>query len=77
MYLVKNISTNRGIVCTLKDGSTLRLLPKQQETLKDNQVTDHLLNMSKTKNSLIILTYSSDQRQGKKTPEKVEGKKEV
>ena len=36
-YVIKNMSTNRPLVCTLGDGKTLRLFPGKEETISDNK----------------------------------------
>ena len=40
-YTVKK-KIKRPIVCTLKDGSTLRLPINGQTTIKDSQITEHI-----------------------------------
>lgn len=65
MYKVKNMSTNRKIVCTLKDGSTLRLLPKVEKNLKDNQVTDYLISLSSK--GIVMLNHIQDKKPAKKS----------
>ena len=75
MYVIRNVSVHQKIVCTLKDGSTLRLLPKQEKNLKDTQVTDHLVNLSKNKNRLVILTYIPEDKQEEKTIKKTTNQK--
>lgn len=53
--IVKNISTNRSVVCTLADGTSLRLLPKREVTIKDSQVTDYLKSLSKMAKPIVVL----------------------
>ena len=55
MFNIKNISKNRSVVCTLNDGTSLRLLPQSEVTIKDNQITDYLKGLSKMKNPIIII----------------------
>ena len=61
MYKVKNISRNRGVVCTLNDGTSLRLLPQSEVTIKDNQITDYLIGLSKMKNPIVIVRKQTEE----------------
>lgn len=45
-YIIKNMSTNRPIVCTLGDGNTLRLFPGREKQISDKQYTGYLKNLS-------------------------------
>lgn len=45
-YIIKNMSINRPIVCTLGDGKTLRLFPGKEKQLSDKQYTGYLKNLS-------------------------------
>lgn len=45
-YIIKNMSTNRPIVCTLGDGKTLRLFPGKEKQISDKQYTGYLKNLS-------------------------------
>lgn len=45
-YIIKNMSTNRPIVCTLGDGKTLRLFPGREKQISDKQYTGYLKNLS-------------------------------
>lgn len=45
-YIIKNMSTNRPIVCTLGDGKTLRLFPGREKQISDKQYTRYLKNLS-------------------------------
>jgi hypothetical protein len=45
-YIIKNMSTNRPIVCTLGDGKTLRLFPGREKQISDRQYTGYLKNLS-------------------------------
>lgn len=56
MYTVKNVSSNRKIVSTISDGTTLRLMPGQSVELKDEQVSNYLVTLSKSKDRLLTLT---------------------
>lgn len=86
MYNIKNISKNRSVVCTLKDGTSLRLLPKNEVTIKDNQITDYLIELSKQVKPIITVTQTKesviDKKEGeksslKKTDKSVKENKEV
>lgn len=46
MYVIKNVSANRLIVCTLGDNSTLRLFPGKEVTLSEGQCTNYLKTLS-------------------------------
>lgn len=59
-YLVSNNSNNLKIVCTLKDGKTLRLFPKKSVKLNENQLTDNLIYLSKGKNPVVSIVKKSD-----------------
>lgn len=65
-YLIKNISTNRPIVCTLPDGETFRLNVGEQKTVKDSQFNDYLKGLS---DKHLILVRKVEQ---KKTTKKKE-----
>lgn len=45
-YIIKNMSINRPIVCTLGDGKTLRLFPGKEKQISDKQYTGYLKNLS-------------------------------
>lgn len=45
-YIIKNMSTNRPIVCTLGDGNTLRLFPGKERQISDKQYTEYLKSLS-------------------------------
>lgn len=45
-YIIKNMSTNRPVVCTLGDGKTLRLFPGREKQISDKQYTGYLKNLS-------------------------------
>lgn len=45
-YTIKNMSTNRPIVCTLGDGKTLRLFPGKERQISDKQYTEYLKSLS-------------------------------
>lgn len=70
MYAVKNISTNRKLVCTLSDGSTLRLYPGQKVELKDNQVTRYLENLSKSSSRVVTLEHKQSNTKAEKKSKK-------
>jgi hypothetical protein len=63
-YIIKNMSTNRPIVCTLGDGKTLRLFPQKEQNISEEQYTDYLKNLS-VKGLLTVKEVVS-----KKTPKK-------
>lgn len=44
-YIIKNMSINRPIVCTLGDGKTLRLFPGKEKQISDKQYTGYLKNL--------------------------------
>lgn len=46
VYVIKNVSTNRPIVCTLGDNSTLRLFPGNEVSLTEEQCTNYLKTLS-------------------------------
>ena len=48
-YVIKNMSTNRPLVCTLGDGKTLRLFPGKEETVSDKQYTEYLKTLADKK----------------------------
>ena len=60
MYLLKNVSKNQKIVCTLKDGSTLRLLPNTEVKIKDDNMTDYLLSLSKGKMKILRVSHQDE-----------------
>lgn len=66
MFAVKNVSTNRKLVCTLADKTTLRLFPGQSVSLKDSQVTPYLETLAKSKFRVITLQHSPDKKAEKK-----------
>ena len=70
MFAVKNVSTNRKLVCTLADKTTLRLFPGQSVSLKDSQVTPYLETLAKSKFRVIILQHSPDKKAEKRQPTK-------
>lgn len=70
MFAVKNVSTNRKLVCTLADKTTLRLFPGQSVSLKDSQVTPYLETLAKSKFRVITLQHSPDKKAEKKQPTK-------
>lgn len=76
MFAVKNVSTNRKLVCTLADKTTLRLFPGQSVSLKDSQVTPYLETLAKSKFRVITLQHSPDKRAEKKQPTKTATKAE-
>lgn len=45
-YIIKNMSINRPIVCTLGDVKTLRLFPGKEKQISDKQYTGYLKNLS-------------------------------
>ena len=55
MFNIKNISKNRSVVCTLNDGTSLRLLPQSEVTIKGSQITDYLKGLSKMKKPIIVI----------------------
>lgn len=76
MFAVKNISTNRKLVCTLADKTTLRLFPGQSVSLKDSQVTPYLEQLSQSKFRIVVLEHSPDKKAEKKQPTKTATKAE-
>ena len=66
MFAVKNVSTNRKLVCTLADKTTLRLFPGQSVSLKDSQVTPYLEQLSQSKFRIVVLEHSPDKKAEKK-----------
>lgn len=80
MLLVKNISKNRSVVCTLKDGTSLRLLPKSEVTIKSGQMIDYLENLSKQDRPIITIEHIkesvNDKKEDKKSAKKIESSKE-
>lgn len=48
-YLIKNMSRNRPLVCTLGDGTTLRLFPLKEVTLNSKQYTKYFEQLSTKK----------------------------
>ena len=77
MFAVKNVSTNRKLVCTLADKTTLRLFPGQSVSLKDSQVTPYLEQLSQSKFRIITLQHNSpDKKAEKKQPTKTATKAE-
>lgn len=74
-YVLKNVSVNRSIICTLKDGSTLRLFPKGSVTLKDSQLTKHLEEVA-GEGKLLTITAEVERKVTKKSTEKEVGEKE-
>ena len=76
MFAVKNISTNRKLVCTLADKTTLRLFPGQSVSLKDSQVTPYLETLAKSKFRVITLQHSPDKKAEKRHPTKTATKAE-
>lgn len=75
MYNIKNITDNRGVVCSLKDGSSFRLLPKSEATIKDNLITDYLINLSKGDKPILVVRHTEDNNNTIKNVKK--GDKEV
>lgn len=67
-YTVKN-KIKRPIVCTLKDGSTLRLPINGQTTIKDSQITEHVKSMSE-KGILILSEITVSQPRVEKSEKK-------
>lgn len=41
-FVIKNLSRNRPLVFTLKDGTTLRLFPMKETTISAKQYINHL-----------------------------------
>ena len=76
MFAVKNVSTNRKLVCTLADKTTVRLFPGQSVSLKDSQVTPYLETLAKSKFRVITLQHSPDKKAEKKQPTKTATKAE-
>ena len=76
MFAVKNISTNRKLVCTLADKTTLRLFPGQSVSLKDSQVTPYLEQLSQSKFRIVVLEHSPDKKAEKRQPTKTATKAE-
>jgi hypothetical protein len=76
MFAVKNVSTNRKLVCTLADKTTLRLFPGQSVSLKDSQVTPYLEQLSQSKIRIVVLEHSPDKKAEKKQPTKTATKAE-
>lgn len=70
-YLVKNVSVNRPIVCTLKDKSTLRLGPGQSETISEGNVTRYLTELAEN-TKLRLLTIERKKGQSEKEAKKGE-----
>lgn len=58
MYVIKNVSTNRPIVCTLGDKSTLRLFPGKEVNLTEEQCTNYLKGLSADTKLLTIKTVN-------------------
>lgn len=52
-YVIKNKS-GRKLVCSLADGSTLRLLPTGESSISEELLTDHVKSLAK--GNLITLT---------------------
>ena len=67
-YTVKN-KIKRPIVCTLKDGSTLRLPINGQTTIKDSQIPEHIKSMSE-KGILILSEITVSQPRVEKSEKK-------
>lgn len=76
MFAVKNVSTNRKLVCTLADKTTLRLFPGQSVSLKDSQVTPYLEQLSQSKFRIVVLEHSPDKKAEKRQPTKTATKAE-
>ena len=76
MFAVRNVSTNRKLVCTLADKTTLRLFPGQSVSLKDSQVTPYLEQLSQSKFRIVVLEHSPDKKAEKKQPTKTATKAE-
>lgn len=70
-YVIKNMSTNRPLVCTLGDGKTLRLFPGKEETVSDKQYTEYLKTLADKK----LLTVKEVVQ--KTTPKKSSAEKAV
>lgn len=66
MYIIKNVTTNRPLVCTLGDKSTLRLFPGKEVTLTDKQCTDYIKSLVSLK--ILTLREVSDTKSAKKKP---------
>lgn len=66
-YTLKNVSVNRPIVYTLKDGSEFRLGIKESKVIEDNQLDDYLKGLSEKR--ILMITKNEE------TPKKVLAKK--
>ena len=74
-YIIKNMSINRPIVCTLGDGKTLRLFPGKEKQISDKQYTGYLKNLSEQE--LLTVREVVERRTAKKpTVEKTVDNKE-
>jgi len=72
MYLLKNISKTRSIACDLKDGSSLRLLPESEVTIKDNNMTDYLKKLSEKDRPFILISRVEESVKKVEKPKKDE-----
>lgn len=64
-YIIKNMSINRLIVCTLGDGKTLRLFPGKEKQISDKQYTGYLKNLSEQE--LLTVREVVERKTAKKT----------
>lgn len=65
-YIIKNMSINRPIVCTLGDGKTLRLFPGKEKQISDKQYTGYLKNLSEQE--LLTVREVVERKTAKKKP---------
>ena len=72
-YVLKNISTNRPIVCTLGDGETLRLFPSEEKQIDNNQYIDYFKTLSKKEILMVKETTPKElPEKGKQKRNKIE-----
>lgn len=64
-YIIKNMSINRPIICTLGDGKTLRLFPGKEKQISDKQYTGYLKNLSEQE--LLTVREVVERKTAKKT----------
>lgn len=76
MFIIKNVTTNRPLVCTLGDNTTLRLFPGKEVTLTDKQCTGYIKSLVSVK--ILTLREVSDSIKSvkKKSTNKVEENKD-
>lgn len=76
MYLIENVSETICISCDLKDGSSLRLLPKSEVTIKENNMTDYIMSLSKMEKPILKISYNNESVKKAEKPKKEDKNKE-